>query len=138
MRSTAVAVSLAATACASSFGCCSSPATDLRPIGTPARNAEFVIAAAQEECPRPLLGTIEWVTTPLPDGAVGWCRWNPCGLDVLVEWDADALGSTPFDATDSSLAHELGHWCLDTRSERAAEAWAIDVNARARDAMRAR
>jgi hypothetical protein len=97
-------------------------ASGFKQIGEAPLHSDLVLQAAGERCDLSGL-TVRWVK----DGH-GYAGLNvpvSCGWWVDVEIRPDAF--------DTAEAHELGHHCLKNQTdEAAANAWAAEVNGRAR------
>jgi hypothetical protein len=103
--------------------CCPFEADDLALDGEAPPNAELVVQVAQERCDRRIVGRIRWVDESLDGTHKGYCHWggDGCPMDA---WVVRYGVSAQF----SSLAHEIGHWCLLSEDEDAVEKWARSVN----------
>jgi len=71
-----------------------------------------------------LKGDVTWTTGVIhcsfyPEGCGGTCLWNGCGAEIEVV--------TAPSACQTALGHELGHWCLKTEDEDAANAYQAEL-----------
>jgi hypothetical protein len=141
-RALALALALLAAGC----GCPNGDADSLdMPGETPPALTAEVVAVAQAHCDRPIVGTIEW--RPAPDAShYGRCEWDgacpmaawvalpvrddaPGGWSLAVPGYSCAAGEPlSLTAVCAALAHEIGHWCLDSSDETKVQAWADAVN----------
>jgi hypothetical protein len=119
------------------------PANELTFEGNAAPRADVVLEVAQSHCNRPIVGVVRW-TTGERDGKFGHCSWaaHDCPMNAWVStaWEASGTAGgetvtwwhTAKDATETVLAHEIGHWCLLSEDEAAVDDWAFAVNMEAR------
>ena len=94
----------------------------------PPSGTDAVLAAAATRCPAGLDGYVTWVAEL---DACGWETGSFAGCGSISGCYLDATVVRVEPATSSALAHELGHWCLQTTDEDEANAWAATVNAAA-------
>ncbi len=110
-----------------------------------------VIALAQARCDRPIVGVIEFVNVSKDGKHLGMCAWGGgCPIDAWVVrspppgdlFDRPVAGWAPCvqaspgapagsaegTAACTGLAHEIGHWCLQSADEVEVEAWAEQIN----------
>jgi hypothetical protein len=96
----------------------------VRQHGASAQGADRVLAVATGKCGRDLRGDVTWLPAePLDCGGVpasGCGGPGGCHLSVRV--------ARLEPATSSALAHEIGHYCLDTADEDLAQGFANEVN----------
>jgi hypothetical protein len=136
------------TALAAGCGPCDK-AYDLTFDGGPASpRADVVVQVAQAHCSRPIVGIVRWTTGEDKDGKLGHCSWaaHDCPMDAWVSsaWEASGTAGgvtvtwwhTARDATETVLAHEIGHWCLLSEDEDAVNDWAYAVNSEAQALLR--
>ena len=88
-----------------------------------------VLRAASEACGRDIVGRVTWHPDLLDRDSYGYCVWGyGCPISAWVVPDPGTKGRASY----SALAHEIGHWCLESGDENRIRRWACEVNIRSR------